>query len=244
MFKRNLTTILRSLWRRKINTAIHLFGLAIGLASCMLVFLFVQHESSFDKHQPFFERTYRVNAISTNENGSVFDGNTPFPLPDALRQDIPELEKVTGINTIGTINIRVLGKKYQQQDILFADTDFVDIFNLDLIKGNAKTSLAQPNKVLLDQSTARKYFGEQEAVGQIIKYDNNTDLEVAGIFADLEENTHMPVSFLISMNTLTDELMMGFDLKSWGFNSSGSCYVVLPHRLGNNELSIYPGRIT
>ena len=228
MFKRNLTTILRSLWRRKINTTIHLFGLAIGLASCIIVFLFVQHESSFDKHQPFYDRTYRVNAISTSETGSVFEGTSPFPVPKALRQDLPDLEKVTGINTVGTTTIRVIDKKYEQQDILFADADFVDIFKLNLLKGNAKVSLAQPNKVLLDQSTARKYFGEQEAIGQVIKYGNKTELEVAGVFSDIEENTHMPVSFLISMSTLTSELMMGFDLESWGFNSSGSCYVVLP----------------
>ncbi len=205
MLSTHIKIAFRSLKKNTFYSSINIFGLTLGLAACFLVLAFTQFESSFDQNHPEVERLFRVNQtnIWAPEGGSM--SSTPPPLAAAILKDYPEVEDVTRVNTPGPKLVRHTtdyGKllSFNEEDVLAADSNFFEFFAFPLIEGDPQTALVGPNKVVLSEETARKYFGYQDALGKVLELgEDRIPVEVSGVTASQAENAHFDFDFLLSM---------------------------------------------
>jgi putative ABC transport system permease protein len=235
MIRNYLKTAWRSLLRNKSYTAINITGLAIGIAACLLIFLVIDFETSFDNYHSNKENIYRVITRRSTPDGIKYRQGVPFPTSEALRLDYPELKSVTAIFnddnkqlSLGDNNSSDF-KKFKEKDMYFAEPQFLSIFKFDWLAGNKENALTQPNTVVLTQQIAEKYFGKWDnAMGKTIRYDNKIDLKVTGILKNLPLNTDLPVNIAISYSTLKHTDYSG-NLKDWqSIIGSHACFLVLP----------------
>ncbi|WP_379090273.1 ABC transporter permease [Pedobacter sp. UC225_65] len=186
MFKLNLKIALRNLWKYKGYTAINIFGLSVGLASCILIFIFVNYELSYDKGYKNVDRIYRVVSTWKYADGNDFySQGVPRPLAPAMRNDFSQLEKVASIQQAGgIIKVRAQAGKAEiktAEDVYYAEPSFFEIFDYQWLAGQPNQSLVAPNTVVLSEKTANTYFGDwRKAIGNSINLDNNTDFKITG----------------------------------------------------------------
>ena len=234
MIRNYLKTAWRSLLRNKSYTAINITGLAIGIAACLLIFLVIDFETSFDNYHNNKENIYRVITRRSTPDGIKYRQGVPFPTSEALRLDYPELKGVTAIFNDNDKQLSIGdnsndSKKFKENDLYFAEPQFFQIFKFEWLAGNKQNALKEPNTVVLTQQIAEKYFGKWDnAMGKTIRYDNKIDLKVTGILKNLPLNTDLPVNIAISYSTLksTD---YSTNLKEWqSIIGSHACFLVLP----------------
>jgi putative ABC transport system permease protein len=208
----------RTLLRNKSYAFINITGLALGLAACIVIFLVVQNELSYDHYHAKADRTYRVTLFGEPCNPSV-----SFAVAPAFRNDFPEAEVSQYYYQEGGL-VKVGEQKFKEKVYAFADENFTGIFDFTWLQGNPKTALKEPNTVVLTESIARKYFNTVDAIGKTIRLDNQRDLRVSGVIKDLPSNTHFVFSFLVSWETIKK------DIGSHDFWSiqGGFVYVTLP----------------
>jgi len=189
MFGNYLATALGTLQRNKLLAALNLFGLALGLATAILIGLYVRDEVTFDRFLPGYEQIYRVQSVSDDAEGraSVF-ANTPHDLAAPIREAFPELAAVTR-HMGGRFGIRH-GQIEAREYVPSVDPNFLAVVGLPLISGDPAMALAQPNAILLARAAALKYFGTLDCVGQTIELDRTTAARVTGLFEDLPSNSH------------------------------------------------------
>lgn len=241
MLKNYFKTAFRNLLKNKTYTSINVFGLAIGIAVCVIIFLVIQFETSFDTFHKKKDRIYRVITEFNDANGSNINSGVPAPLPGALRNDFPQLEKVTSIFSIGNDQIAVLDesghiiKKFKEETgVFFTEPEFFGIFDFKWITGNP-SSLGEPNTAAITKTTAEKYFGDwKQAVGKMIKRNNKQDLRIAGILEDAPSNTDFQFKVVASFKTLKSATST--DWRS--VSSSMGCYVLLPQSLPGQKFSL------
>lgn len=208
MFRNYLNISLRNLWRNRQVSAINIFGLASGLACGIVIFLLVSYLFSFDRYHAKADRTFWVVTDIRHENVVPTDA-TPRPLGDILRRDYPFVESAVRLeNTFG----RIVGvpngkggfaKKFEEsRNICFTEPQFFDVFDVKWRTGNSKTALSAPNTVVLSERYARKYFDTDNAVGRVLRFDNQTNLTVTGIIANPPPNTKLRYDVLISYATV------------------------------------------
>jgi len=232
MFKLNLKIAWRNLWKNKGYTLINILGLSIGMASCILIFIFIRYQLSFDENFKNESRIYRVITSWTAPDSFFESAGTARPLPPAMRNDFSQqFDRVAAIQGGGGI-IKVkdaLGKESIKtaEDVHYADPDFFEIFDFKWLEGNPRQSLSQPNTVVLSDEMANKLFGDwHKAVGQSINFKNKIDLKVTGIIEKTPENSSFPLKIIISYKTYQNQA--GPELTSWGsVSSSSECYVML-----------------
>ena len=228
MLKNYFKTTFRILWKQKTYTFIHVFGLAIGLASCLLIYKYVTQELNFEAVHSKKDRIFRVNYTSKSTDGIELSGNTPYPLGIAIRADFPDLPAVTRVHSVDEDLVTISpNNRFLEKNILFADTAFFDIFDFEIISGNAKHLLSQPNQLIISETLAKKYFGTENPIGKEVILGNLLKLNIAAIMKSPPENTHLKAEILVSFRSLTKEYI-GLSLENWGFISSGSTYVLLP----------------
>lgn len=225
---------LRRFARQKLTTFFHVLGLTLGISVCMLIGLFIRHELSFDSYEEKAERTYRVNQVWIDFGKKEFHYSTPFPLAAAIRKDIAGLELVTQVhhpfNNIVEINP---GKRFKQDHVLMTDPSFLDVFDVKVVQGNGRETLSKPYHALLTEATARKFYGSENPVGKVFRYNNQFDIIVGGVVRDFPGNTHLPASLLLSF--ASDEKYMGTSLTHYGSVSGGSTFIVLPPGMQPNN---------
>lgn len=229
MFKLNLKIALRNLWKYKGYTGINIFGLSIGLASCILIFIFVRYQMSFDQGYQNSERIYRVVSSFKYPDGNTFDSHgVPRPLAPAMRNDFQQLEKVSAIQQAGGI-IKIKAQEGRSEikvaeDVYYVEPEFFEIFDYEWLSGSGKQSLSKPNEVVLSESMATTYFGSwKDAIGKTLNFDSKADFTVTGVIKDNPQNSSFPLRILFSYATYSDR-----HLKEWGNVSSNSeCYVLL-----------------
>ena len=230
----NLKQIFRSLLKYKSFTIINLLGLSIGVAAVMLIFMIADYEKSFDKQQGNAKDIFRVVSKSDRAGKPYYEANVPYPTAKLLRNEYPGIQ-ATEIHFSSDVNVRIGNQSpFAEKNIVFADSLFFNVFDFSginkfLVAGNAVKALSEPNKVILTESAARRYFGSSNPIGKVIKLDAKLDVEVAAIVKDMPATTHLPFSMIISYASLTKEFIGGFNLDGWGLVSGGFCYV----KLGN-----------
>jgi predicted permease len=223
---------LRSLLGNRNYAYINIFGLAVGIAACLLIFLVVQFELSFDTFHTKKDQIYRVVRESKSPQGISYDRGVQFPVGPALRNDFPQLAKVAMIFEVKDTQVDILNQngsqtQFKQADgLFFIEPEFFHLFDFAFLSGDALSSLSEPNSVVLAKSTAEKYFGDyKEAIGKLLRVDNQQGkvLKVTGILEDVAANSDFPLKVLISFSTLEE------GLTDWhSTNSDRQCYVLLP----------------
>jgi len=198
MFRNYFKTAWNNLGKHRLFTGLNVFGLATGMACSILIFLWVTDELSFDKFNPDVDRIYRVIDKIGNEETAV----VPPSLAYAIKAEIPAIENATRVASIQKM-ITVGIKKFDEKNIYYADSNFLQIFNYPLLQGNTATVLSSPNSVVLTEATAKKYFGSVEAAtGKTIYIDNDirgTNLTVTGVLKNIPSNSHLQPDMLIPM---------------------------------------------
>src|ERR1700733_2821389 len=242
MIKNYLKTAWRSLIRNKSYTAINVTGLAVGIAACLLIFLVIHFETSFDNFHKKKESIYRVFTVSKTSQGITYNSGVPMPTAEGLRLDYPNLLVASIFKTDKQITVPgnnpQTTKKFDEENLFFAEPQFFDIFDFDWLAGNKRNALTDPINVCLTQDEAEKYFGDwREAVGKTIIYENKKDLKVTGVLKNMPANTDMPLKVVVSYATLkTTDFKDG--LTDWGgILSYHYCFVVLPGNMTANQFN-------
>jgi predicted permease len=238
MFKNYFKIAFRNLRRNKTYAALNILGLTVGIAACLLLFVIVRFERSFDNFHSNIKNIYRLGSEFHNENDISYSGGVSFPVADAIRIDFPEIKQVASIYQWGGAIISVdegLGeapKKFNETGIYFAEPQFFELFNFKWLSGKPRQSLAEPNAVVLTRSIAEKYFGDwKSAIGKSIKFDNKTVYKVSGVLEDPPPNTDFPLQIVISYTSIKSS-SIGGNMEDWVSTFSGACvFVALPDNL-------------
>ncbi len=202
MFRNTLITAFRLFFKYKAYSLTNILGLAIGLATCILIFLYVQYELSYDDFHKNAENIYRLEPRWEGQ-GEVdhWAASTGNIIP-AVASRFPEIESsVKFYNSPNTAVIRNEDHIFRESNIVFADSTFFDVFSFDLIRGNPKDVLSGPEKVVISESTAKRYFGNEDPIGKFLRSDTRGYM-VTGIVADVPENSHFHFDLLISLDDL------------------------------------------
>jgi putative ABC transport system permease protein len=202
MFKNYLKTALRSFWKNRFFSSINIIGLTVGFSCCLLIGLYIQHELSYDDFQKKGDRITRV-IMEYGYNGtSNKNNNTSTKVAPVFKRTFPEVESAIRMYQDSRI-VKYEDKLFNEPRFLHADSTFFDIFSFSLLKGSAKTALDGPNKVVLTSSSAKKYFGSENAVGKTIFIGANANAyEVTGIMEDCPTNSQLKFDFLASFSSL------------------------------------------
>ncbi len=221
MFKIHIKIALRNIRKHKAYSFITTIGLAIGIAVCILIFLFVEYELGFDSHVIDKEHIYRVVTQIDRTEGRSYTGGTPFPTAAALRSDFPELEQTTQIYKESDVMIAVGKNRYKEDFVFFVEPQFFEMFDTEWIQGTPSQELDDPFTVILTEKLADKYFGDAETVGKILQLNNEYDLRVVGVVSNPPQRTSLPYSMLISWKTLNAR-WSGKHLGQWDFLNTDS----------------------
>lgn len=235
MLKNYLTSILRYVSKNKGFTFINILGLAIGMMACMLITQFVLHEFSYDNFHAKKDRIFRLQLDRYNkgEITTQWAAGAMGIGPD-MKADFPEVEdyvRLTGNNALFSYG----DVFFKEEGVYYATESFFRIFTVPLISGVDSTALKAPFKVVLSESLAKKYFGDENPIGKIIKNNGRTDYEVTGVFQDLPPNTHMKISALFSYASFESLVNDPEALKSWHWDGHFT-YILLKEHTDAGEL--------
>jgi putative ABC transport system permease protein len=201
MFKNYLKTAWRNIRKNKLFSAINIIGLSIGIALCFIIMLYVQDELSYDKYNKDADRIVRIIFQANINGGKINESVTMPPVAQTMKKDFPEVQDATRLVDDGGKKIIYKDKVFKNDRLAFTDANFFSIFTFPMIEGNAKTALVQPHTVVITQSTAKKYFGEENAMGKTITLtaDNNQPYTVTGVIKDIPVNSHFHFDMFGSM---------------------------------------------
>lgn len=205
MLKSYLRIAVRNLFRQKAFSFVNILGLSIGITCFMLIGLSVQSQLTYDDFHEKGDRIYRLTRTLGLEQGPYVRGDTGARLAALLKTECPEIEETVRFGRWGG-EVQSGDRKFEEWLFLFADPSVFDVFSFPLVQGDPKTALSMPFSVLLTPQTAKRYFGNENPIGQVLSYRNKTssqnyDFMVTGII-EVPKNSHIRLNFLASMNTL------------------------------------------
>jgi len=204
MYTNYLKVAFRNLFRNKFYSLLNISGLAIGIACCILIMLFVTDELSYDKHFEKADRTYRL-TMSGALNGSAFDLAVVGPsVGQTMLNDYPEVIQFGRFRGNGSPFIRYGENVFKEEKFVWADHAILDIFDMNLTLGDPETALKDPKSLVMSETAAKKYFGNEDPIGKTVEFRSSKDYEVTGVFKDLPHNTHFDFDVLGSMETLDE----------------------------------------
>jgi putative ABC transport system permease protein len=225
MIRNYIRVALRNLIKNKGYATINIAGLAIGLASSIFILLYVINELTYDRFHEKSDRIYKAWISGMMPTGELRDAVTAAPMAAALLADYPEVEQVVRIRQYGSYLVRREDRVFNEtrEDFMFTDSSFFDVFSFRLLKGDPKTCLKEPRSIVLTEEYAKKYFGDEDPVGQSLKIEQDTNVSVVtGVMQDFPENSHFHCKMLGTINTLPEEE----DNLSW-VNQNFHTYMVL-----------------
>ena len=231
MLRNYLRIAVRNLAKYKFISFINLFGLTVGITCCLLILTYILHEISYDRYNHNADRTWRVTRSFNNKDGivSLHLGSVAPPFGPLLRNDFPDIRKMTRLYEVGNVPLRYEDKIFNESNLYFADTNFFDIFDVTLLRGNPKTALTDPNSILLTPEVAQRYFGDSDPINKVVQMSNQLNFKVTGIYQPLPPNAHFHPTLLMSFTTLNDSSVYGEKqlMTNWG-NNSFFTYILLP----------------
>ena len=224
MFRHFFQIAWRQLMKRKFYSGINITGLAIGMACCLVITLYVRNELSYDRYHVKGDRIYRVTQTFRNfQEGQTVTPPSPTdfqvwgcaPVGPALQADFPQIEKMVRFMSPTSLLLQREDKRFQQDNLLFMDSTAFDVFSWKMLQGDPHTALVKLNSIVLTRSVARKFFGDANPVGQVLRADNDFNLEVTGVMEDVPANSQFTFNGLISMSTMRKFRPDIFD--QWGY---------------------------
>ena len=251
MLRNYLKTALRNLRYQRRYTLLNALSLTIGMTGGLLIFLFVRHHLSTDRHQTKFDRIYRIVYDQHLPDGSVeYASEAPWPMANALRSSLASGQQAAflSMNRELTLSLTLPGQGVKRF-LLHAGSAFVEpewfgVFDYQWLAGNPKTALSQPNTVVLTQSSANQYFGTTDPIGQRVRLNDKVDVTVTGVLADPTGVTDLDLSIFISAATLPT-LKPEYKVDDWSvLNSTDRVFVVLNDTRSLSGLQTTLARIT
>ena len=204
MLKNYLFIALRHLRKRKGYTLINILGLALGLACCALIGLYVQDERSYDRYHEQAHQIYRVAQASTAHGNLTKSASTPAPLGPALAADYPEVvEAVRLFPLYQKTLVRHGDNRFYEEHIIVADASLLDVFTFPLVRGDARTAFADPNSVLITERIAEKYFGQDDPLGKTLTFREQADYRVTGVLQNIPTNSHFAFDMVLPLSQAT-----------------------------------------
>jgi len=231
MLKNYIVLFFRNFMRQKGYTLINIIGLSIGITCSVIIALFVVHELSYDKMHHQSSNIYRV-TVHGKMMGSEFNMiySAP-PMAAAIKSDVPGVEQICRIGRYGAWLVANGDKKFNEDDFLFADSTFFDVFDFKLIKGDRKTALLKPKSIVLSENAVKRYFGNEAPMGKLLKIETDTTFyEVTGIIENLPSNSHFHFDLLGSLLTLK------IDKETSWVSHNLATYLVVNKNIKINEL--------
>nr|WKN39847.1 ABC transporter permease [Tunicatimonas sp. TK19036] len=231
MIKNYLKIALRNLARHKQMTLINVLGLAVGMAACIVILLFVQYELSYDRYHEKADRIYRISRefYNSDKETNLHLGHLAPPFKPFLVEDFPGIIQASArlLGDSPLMTYKEGDVQIVEDDFFFAEPEVFDIFSFPFVEGNPATALSEPNTVVITESTAQKYFGDESPMGKTLNYNQQVDIKVTGVVKDVPGNSHfhfnMLASFVMVENFLGEEEMMS----NWGSNNYAT-YILLP----------------
>lgn len=238
MIKNYFKIAWRNILRNKAYSAINVAGLTVGIAACLLIFVVIQYELSFDTFQDNYRNIYHIVTQQTHEDGFAYNPGVPVPATEVLRLDFPEAKVAPVVSSYGSqITVPAGGSNNEAGDkkfientgVFFMGPQFFELFNSKWLAGN-KSVLNEPNMVVINKSSAIKYFGDwKNAMGRSLKMDNLINLKVAGIIEDAPVNSDLPLNILVSLITWQKYPDVYGYTKDWGqLSSSHQVFMLFP----------------
>lgn len=204
MFQNYLITAYRTLGKRKAYTAVNILGLSVGIACCLFIALYVRHESSYDNFFPSGDRIYRIALERVYPERVGFFASSPVTVAPTLLDHYPEVEAATRLHRLffqPEVPVRIADESFIETKYYFADSNFFRVFQFDFIEGTPAGALDARNKVVITDKTARRYFGEEPALNQVLQQGDSSYV-VSGVIKDLPENSHMDFDLIGSIHDL------------------------------------------
>lgn len=216
MFRHHFKITLRLLMRNKRSSFINISGLAIGLAACILISLYIQYELSYDRYNKKADRIFRLTEQSSASGRQLNYAQTPEQLAPLLQSNFPQIEFAARmvqmshyVSAFDDVLVTFQHKQFYEKNLYFTDPSLFKIFTLPVIEGNVENGLSRPNTIFISASIAKKYFGEQNAIGQILKIGDSQNYEVTGVFKDFPSNSHIHADFLASLASIIPQQSNG-----------------------------------
>lgn len=198
MVKHYFKLTFRHIRKHILISILNIGGLAIGIASFVLIMLYVNHELNFDRYNEHFDDIYRVAVDAKIGNTLAKQTYTPAPMPAAMYEEYPEIRAITRIATRSQ-TVSIGDQIYNEGNAVAVDSSFFEIFTLNFLEGKPNHALNEPGQVVIDLTTARKYFGDEPAYGQVIMIQDTVPLTVIGVFEDFPAQSHFHFNILISL---------------------------------------------
>ena len=235
MIHNYLTVAIRNLLRQPVYSLINIVGLAIGMAACMLIVLYIQDELSYDRYHPNADQIYRI--VDDIESGgqTILTAGSPLSWAPALKRDYPEVERFVRMRGTGSAWLfhRETTQFYEKK-VIWAEDGLFDLFDIPLVAGDPKTALADPFTIVISETMAAKYFGDEEAMGQILGVDNTYDFKVTGIMRDMPANTHFRSDMFTSYSSLAT--IRSFYRENWEDHDNFYTYIQLRENADPDDL--------
>lgn len=210
----------RNLWRHRIFSLINILGLATGMTACFLIYLYVHFELSYDSFHSKADRIYRIVADIKMPSGVIDDDGPAWAVPPHMKSEFPQVADFVRISSWENISVRKDDKRFVEKSINWADSAFFEVFDFRLLKGDPHTALKEPYSIVLSETAAKKYFGNEEPLGQtLLLADDDLAVKVTGVMKDIPENSQIKASLILSMSTMTSQPDAGLDNNWSGYGA-------------------------
>jgi len=201
MLKNYLKVAIRNLWKNKGFSAINIFGLAIGIATCLVIMVFVIDELSYDKYNKKADRIYRVDGDIQFGGNHFILAVAPDPMGPILKQDYPQVEQYVRFRDNGGFRVKKGNENLQENKVIYADSTLFDVFTLPLISGDPKTALVDPRSVVVTEKIAEKYFNSTDIVGKSFVINDTGNYKITGVLKDIPPQSHFNFDFFVSLSS-------------------------------------------
>jgi putative ABC transport system permease protein len=236
MIKNYLKSALRNIKRHKGYAFINIAGLAIGMACCILILMYITTELSYDRYHVNADRIFRLGLDANMGGTGVVTPISNVPSAPTLLQSYTEVLDAVRISTVSKRAVQHEDKVFFENGIMYADSSIFKVFTFPMIKGDPNTALKPAYAVVLTQETAQRYFGNNDPMGKILKYNNQYDFTVTGVMENVPKNSHFTFDMLCSFETLYDldresmEEWFNFNLYTYLLLSEGFDYIELEQK--------------
>ena len=224
MFKNYMKIAWRNIVRHKGYSFINIFGLAAGIACCILIMVWVQNEVSFDRFHSKSDRIYRLYNELTLNGQTRTAPVTSAPLAPALRQSFPEVEAAVRMSSYGNTAVKYGEREFRENQVYLADDSIFAVFSFPMIQGDPKSALSAAYTAVITEKTARRYFGSENPLGKVLKFGDGYEYAVTGVIKDIPGNSHLDIDILCSFATWISQNKP--EAEMWG-RISFSTYVLL-----------------
>ena len=211
MLKNYFLTSLRNLKNEPGYAFLNIFGLTLGISSCLIIFLYIQFELNYDTYHDKADRIYRISSDIKEPDNAFRWSVTQMPLGKSVKMDYAEVEEYVRFIGNGNSTIAYNNQNFFEEDYFFVDSTVFDVFHFELLRGDPKEALQKPNSIVLSESSSQKIFGSEDPIGKQLLLDDEENLQVTGVYKDMPRRSHLIANALISASTMENA-----NSQNWG----------------------------